>query len=320
MTNEMTGAKVIEVATNQLSVHSKQTELSPEMRDKDWTKFLAGIKENGILQPLSITKGNRVIDGKNRLKAAKLLGYENVRVVIEDVPEDEIATYITETKLSRDELTRGQRAAIVINLYYEEERAKAEEREARTRFGSDTGYPELDTPEERGATNEILAKKSGVGKSNIAYLLAVKRNRPDLFAKVFSGEYAIGRAHAVMKKDEAPEEVITETPAEELRKIVEKQIELDSTQPQYDDSEPEYTPRNKSVRLRKETLSMSAKVLDEVGTIDQTEGEIRKSTRSQLLSLAASCIITLGQTAKDQDEQDLLFMAMEVIKKIEGED
>jgi len=83
-------------------------------------------------------------------------------------------------------------------LYYEEERAKAKEEQVRAAYttnaktGKSTVIPEMEEASSGETTNEILAKKSGVGKSNIAYLLAVKRSRPDLFAKVFSGEWAIG--------------------------------------------------------------------------------------------------------------------------------
>lgn len=318
MTNEMTSgdnsARVFEVATNQLSVHSKQAELSPEMRDKDWTKFLAGVKKNGILQPISITKGNRVIDGKNRLKAAQLLGYENVRVVIEDIPEDEIATYITETKLSRDELTRGQRAAIVINLYYEVERAKA-----KLTQGNRTDIaPEVE--QSSGRVNEILAKKSGVGKSNIAYLLAVKRSRPDLFAKVFSGEYAIGRAHTEMKKDEEPEHVEEEKPIEVEKQVIEAIRKQEEKLPQIDESQPTHSLDNRIVQMRKNALTLTAEVLDESDKLKDTKKEVRDSAKEQLLSLTRASVIALGQNAENDKEAETLALIYELLNKLQEED
>jgi len=68
---------------------------------------------------------------------------------------------------------------LVIRLYYEEERQKAERRSG---YRSDLG-PNLD---QGGRTHEILAKKAGIGKSSMANLLAVYRNRPDLFERVFN--------------------------------------------------------------------------------------------------------------------------------------
>ncbi len=58
---------------------------------------------------------------------------------------------------------------------------------------------------EDGRTSVSLAKKAGIGRSSMEYLIAVKRKRPDLFQRVFDGEYAIGKAHAEMKRDEAIE-------------------------------------------------------------------------------------------------------------------
>ena len=150
--------EVVEVATTQLTEHSKQAEYSPPMSKKRWAEFIANIKENGIRQPLVVTKGFRVIDGKHRLKAAKELGIESVRVIIEDIDENSIPSYITDTKLQRDDLKRGQKAALVIRLFYEEERQKAEKRKQATQFGS-TDVPDLEQPQD-GRTNEILAKKA----------------------------------------------------------------------------------------------------------------------------------------------------------------
>jgi hypothetical protein len=53
-----------------------------------------------------------------------------------------------------------------------------------------------------GRTHEILAKKAGIGKSSMANLLAVYRNRPDLFERVFNGEISINKAYTQMKADD----------------------------------------------------------------------------------------------------------------------
>src|SRR5690625_3017610 len=309
--------RVIEVALSSLSLHSKQDEFSPPMSDRQWKKFVKGINEVGVLQPLTVTEGFRIIDGKHRFLALKELGKEHVRVFVdEEIDEGDIPNYIVNNKLEKAELKPGQRAAIVILLYYHDLKAEAKAN-SLSNLKQSTDVPQM---EHRGRTNEIIAKKAGVGKTNVAYLLAVYRNRLDLFYRVRDGEIAIGRAYQQMKDDEKPEEVAEEvTPADALKRDIERMIEDDSTQPQYDESEHELSPRNRAVRLRKDTLSMSAKVLNEVDSIKSTKDDVKDSARSQLLSLATSCIITLGQTAEKQNEQDLLYMALEVIKKIEEE-
>lgn len=42
-----------------------------------------------------------------------------------------------------------------------------------------------------GKTAVTIAQMSGVGKTNIEYLLAVKKKRPDLYEKVFDGSCAV---------------------------------------------------------------------------------------------------------------------------------
>lgn len=52
-----------------------------------------------------------------------------------------------------------------------------------------SGTPNLERAiEVTGETAEILRTKAGVGKSNMYYLLAIYRNRPDLFERVFNAD------------------------------------------------------------------------------------------------------------------------------------
>lgn len=310
-------AEVIEVATSQLSEHSKQAEFSPQMSAKKWREFVAGVAKEGILQPLIVTKGFRVIDGKHRLKAAKELGIESVRVIIEDIPEDKIPAYITETKLNRDDLKPGQKAAMVIRLFYEEERMKAKERQRATQFGN-TDSANLQTPEMSGETAEILAKKSGMSKRNLYSLLAVYRNRHDLFERVFNGEISINKAYTQMKADEAPEEVPQENPVESERKLIEELRKQESRLPQIDESKPLYELNNRLVQMRKKALSLTIEVLDESEEMGDAKPEVRESTRNQLLTLTKSCVLALGHTAENDDDMEILAVVHELLKKLSG--
>lgn len=111
------------------------------------------------------------------------------------------AAYITETKLNRDDLKSGQKAAIVIRLFHELGVEHGKERM------SEGGKTKVSPIGETIDTHGMLAKKAGVGKSNMYYLLAVYKNRPDLFELVFNGDYSINKAYTEMKRDEAPETV-----------------------------------------------------------------------------------------------------------------
>lgn len=315
-------AEVIEVATSQLSEHSKQAEYSPQMSKKKWREFVASVAKEGILQPIVVTKGFRVIDGKHRLKAAKELNIEYVRVIIEDIPEDKIPAYITETKLNRDDLKPGQKAAMVIRLYYEEERRKAKERqrEAGEVYGNgkEKVTPDLEEAKTNGETAEILAKKAGVSKTNMYYLLAVYRNRPDLFERVFNGEISINRAYTQMKADEAPEEVQQENPVETERKLIEELRKQESSLPQIDESKPLYELNNRLVQMRKKALSLTIEVLDESEKMGDAKPEVKESTRNQLLTLTRSCVLALGHTAESDNDMEILAVVHELLNKLSG--
>lgn len=105
---------------------------------------------------------------------------------------------MTTDKLNRDDLKSGQKAAIVIRLFYEEERRKAGGRKLAT-LVQNSDDPNLDQREQSGRTYEILAKKAGIGKSSMANLLAVYKSRDDLFERVFNGEISINKAYTQMK-------------------------------------------------------------------------------------------------------------------------
>lgn len=306
--------QVIEVATSQLTEHSKQTEYSPQMSKKKWREFLASIAKDGILQPIVVTKGFRVIDGKHRLKAARELGIENVRVMVEDISEDDIPTYITETKLKRDDLKNGQKAAIVIRLFYEEERRKAKEN-----FGKRTDLlPDLEKGAPKHAHVE-LAKKAGIGKSSMAYLLAVYKNRPDLFELVFDGNYSINKAYTQMKKDEEPDlpEEQQEFPISDEQNLVEQLKQREEELPQLDESQPGHSTYNRFIHMRKKALDLNTEVLTESECTEEVPEEVKESVKYQLTSLARSITLYLGLNSDNEAESETYGLIYELITKLE---
>ena len=310
--------EVIEVSTAQLTEHSKQAEYSPQMSKKKWREFVASVAKEGILQPIVVTKGFRVIDGKHRLKAAKELGIENVRVIIEEISEDKIPAYITATKLARDDLKSGQRAALVIRLFYEElaQEAKAN---SLANLKQNTEMPNLASRSISRDTANDLAKKAGIGRSSMTYLIAVYRNRPDLFESVFDGSYSINKAYTQMKADEQPEEVEpAEAPIEVERKAVEALKVREAGLPQIDESQPTHSLDNRLVQMRKKALALTVEVLDESEKMSEAKPEVRDSARSKLLTLTRSCVLALGYTEENEDNADLLAVIHELLNKLNG--
>ena len=84
--------------------------------------------------------------------------------------------------------------------------AKKAEGKKRMSLGGKGGVEEGSANlQQLGKVNEIIAKKSGMSARNVAYLIAVYRNRLDLFERVFDGTMSINKAYTQMKADEEPE-------------------------------------------------------------------------------------------------------------------
>ncbi|MEK5103754.1 hypothetical protein MKX83_17370 [Cytobacillus sp. FSL M8-0252] len=111
------------------------------------------------------------------------------------------------------ELSRNQKAALVILLHYEEERRKARERMLLGKAIDPT--EKLQEGDLSGETAKILSKKVGITSRYMYQLLAVYKSRLDLFQLVKDGKYSINKAYTQMKADEAPE-VVEEVPVEIL--------------------------------------------------------------------------------------------------------
>ena len=64
---------------------------NPRDNDEAAPKIAESIKEFGFLNPIAITADNIIISGHTRLKAARLLGLEEVPCIIHDLPESDVA-------------------------------------------------------------------------------------------------------------------------------------------------------------------------------------------------------------------------------------
>lgn len=70
----------------------KPAAYNPPSRTRKETlgRLLESIEEVGLIQPLTVTKGGGVIEGHRRLACAKILGWEDIPVIIAEGHPDEI--------------------------------------------------------------------------------------------------------------------------------------------------------------------------------------------------------------------------------------
>src|SRR5690625_3576326 len=117
-----------------------------------------------------------------------------------------VLSFIANNILQAPELKPGQRAAIVIRLCYEEERQRAKESYKANVGRPNKSLPDLAEIKITRDTSVELAKKAGIGRSNMTYLIAVYRNRTDLFELVFDCNYTINNDYTQKTATDRPQQ------------------------------------------------------------------------------------------------------------------
>lgn len=298
--------------------HELQSVLSPWMPDKKWTSFLDGIATDGILQPVIALPDGRVIDGKHRLRAARELGLAEIRVVYEDIPDEQVATYIEKTKLERDDLTKGQRACIVLNS--DEAQKIAAEARDRQRNG---GKFKVSPSGEKINTHLSLAKKAGIGGGSMSRIIEMRKKRTDLYDRVFSGECTIGRAYAEMKRDELGEETL---PVEAKRRKLDSRLEeieievreRESVSIAPVDGEPLSSAANSVIRARQQVYDAATTVMSIYRRVEEADGTARTDYFAQLDTLVEAALVTRSRYETDEENASIIDLCIELIRKLRG--
>ena len=194
--------------------------LIPPLTDDEYMRLEKSILSEGVREPI-ITWNDTIIDGHNRWNICQKHGIECPHVERAFESRDAAKIWIYGNQLGRRNLEPGQKAALVI------ERNEAKVREAarlrQSQAGKESGRgmhgnnslgstePKLSTdasnqdPEpEKGRTAEILAKQAGVGEATIKRVLKVKRENPELYDKVRSGEVSTHTAYKQVTEKNKP--------------------------------------------------------------------------------------------------------------------
>jgi len=204
----------------------------------DLDELARDIAENGLINPPVVTPDNVLIAGERRIRACKMLGWEEIPVVVMEVRdyEHQLRLEISENE-NRKEFTFSERMEYARRLE-QVEKLKAKERQAIA--GSQNlglVYPNLDglgsglarqNSDEldagRGRTDETVARELGFG-SRDTYRKAkfiAEHADPEVIRKLDAGEISIHRAYQETKAkleavERAAEEAKARAEAERLR-------------------------------------------------------------------------------------------------------
>jgi transposase-like protein len=209
--------------------------LFPMMEGEEFDQFVADIKAHGLREPIK-TWDDVIVDGRNREKACKVAGIEPRYKEMKF--DDDLAAiqYIMSENLTRRHLTQGQRAMIGEELRPRFEEAAKQRQEAGQKKGR-----EAQTARARGEKQSDVAKSSQIGSSplhvndQLANMLnvgastmkmahKVATEKPELAAKVRSGELTLNAAHNIAKGNPNAGKKRPSTPGPKLTPKLEREI------------------------------------------------------------------------------------------------
>jgi hypothetical protein len=191
-----------------LQPHPLLKKIPDEWADDDHPEFISfreDIKENGIRDEILITDKDLVVDGRRRLRAARLLALKEIPTRI--VPEGEVAGIILSKSLGRRYTTVSHRAYalfFVIEPAYQEALDRHKKRLQSGNRGTISGSTE------NGPTVGDLARRFGISREILDYAAQVHelfKTYPELKQKceagILDGESSLGNVIAGFKGQQA---------------------------------------------------------------------------------------------------------------------
>jgi hypothetical protein len=176
-------------------------DMFPMMPEDELTELAEDIKNHGLIHPIILDDDGQLIDGRNRLKACKLAGVEPR---FEKLNGQDPNAYIVSANLARRNLTKGQQAMALARIYPESgqkgrgKKDEGKEMARKSSFSHDRlnqarfilkHTPELgkavlggDVSFDEALEKATLAEQ--LKKGNVAKLDRLRRNAPDLAARV----------------------------------------------------------------------------------------------------------------------------------------
>jgi hypothetical protein len=110
ISNKMTNY-LNKVRLDELTVHPVSYEIYSPSCVEDLAK---SIKNDGLLQAIIVNSENQVLVGRRRLEAIKSLGWEEVEVIVKDIPEEDVDGYIVSSNDVREKTPEEKYREILI--------------------------------------------------------------------------------------------------------------------------------------------------------------------------------------------------------------
>jgi DNA modification methylase len=163
--------------------------------------ILKSIEQNGVLYPPAVAADGRVIDGRYRLRAAQELSLTMLPVLNIDIKGDSVVDWVFHIKYDREHLTEGDR--LVLAHQYQQ-RLSGEYKKIRATKMTTARLTKTKATVKRHSakpkaeskldSRKEAAKKFDVTTRKLNAVNTLAKEKPDLYAKVTTGEMKIEAA------------------------------------------------------------------------------------------------------------------------------
>jgi ParB-like nuclease domain len=210
------------------------------MNDEELVRLALDISEHGLRDPITIGKLNgseKLVDGRNRLKACEMAGVEPQFEIKEFASDDEIRAFIGSRSERRD-VTAGQRAMAMAFLYPEpDKRGRGNKGKSTETSGFSQQrlraarqvlrYSREVAEEVRDGTKTldealVKVKTEQEYKDSGEYKLAqLEKNAPDLAEQVREERLSLNQAYAAFEEGEREAKAIEKEKRETILRVSE---------------------------------------------------------------------------------------------------
>lgn len=308
-----------------------------KMPAEQFEAFAKDIKENGISDILHVDEDLTILDGHHRYEAAKIAGFSSVDVKVHyGLTEEEKIGFAHKNNALTREISREEKIKRAIELRKDgrsypqiaewlgvsEKTVRRWIKEFPTSACDEVGKIEGRDgklrPAEKPKKYEIDDRRELIRK---AYFEEGKS--PKQIIEEIGEKFGVGKStiyNDIKAIEKAEEEAKKEQEAKKRKQrlgLLELETKLrEETAPRLRDDEPRTSPNNMVIYAREKVQQASINITGVFEKVGEADENVRIAYLEQVKSLVESALITLGQYAEDEEEQELIYVCLEVVKKL----
>ena len=165
--------------------HHPAAEIFPMMDEAQLAQLASDIKEQGLLEPISILD-DQILDGRNRFRACALAGVKPEFIKV-DLDGASATEFVLSKNLHRRHLTTAQRAALALELLPDLQKEAELRQHYLGKSHEAEGLPP-DVVQVPGTAAAKAAELVGLGHSSVEKTIVIQKKDPSVIERMRSGE------------------------------------------------------------------------------------------------------------------------------------